>query len=362
MTAPAEAGPLAALLLARIRATGPITLADYMAEALLHPRHGYYATRDPLGAAGDFTTAPEISQMFGEILGLWLAQAWLDQGAPAPFTLAELGPGRGTLMADALRATARVPGFHAALRLHLVEASGPLRAAQGAALAPHAAVWHDRAETLPEAPLLLLANEFLDALPIRQFRRHGPGWQEVMVTASAGRLAFALSAPIAFPPLAHRLADTAEGEVVEICPAARPILETVADRIRRHGGAALLVDYGGWHSRGDTFQAMRAHAFADPLAAPGQADLTAHVDFEPLAPHPGLRAAYAEQGPFLLRLGLGARTQALARGLGGAALESHLAASRRLTDPHEMGSLFKVLALTPDTAPPPPGFADPMVP
>lgn len=349
--------PLAALLLDRIRATGPLTLAEFMAEALLHPRHGYYTTRDPLGAAGDFTTAPEISQMFGELLGLWLAQAWLDQGAPAPFVLAEPGPGRGTLMADLWRATARVPGFHQAARLHLVEASPVLRARQRAALAGVEVAWHDSVEALPEGPLFLVANEFLDALPIRQFRRAGPGWREVMVAESGGRLAFALAPPAPLAALAHRLADTAEGEVVEICPAAQSVVATLAARIRRQGGAALIADYGGWHSRGDTFQALRGQGFADPLAAPGEADLTAHVDFEPLAAQPGLRACYTTQGEFLLRLGLAQRAAALAAGLSGAALESHHEASRRLTDPARMGSLFKILSLTPETAPEPPGFA-----
>lgn len=341
--------PLRDRLIARIRAAGPIPLADYMAEALAH----YYATRDPLGAQGDFTTAPEISQMFGELLGLWLAQAWLDQGAPARFTLAELGPGRGTLMADVLRATARVPGFTP--EVHLVETSPTLRARQRAAL-PGAVTWHDQVETLPDAPLFLLANEFFDALPIRQFRRQGFGWAEVMVTETAGQLAFALSPPAPLAVLAHRLADTQEGDVVEICPAAAPVMEAIATRLRAQGGAALIADYGGWISRGDTLQALRGHGFADPLADPGEADLTAHVDFAAL-PRPGLRASYTTQGAFLLRLGLAERSAQLARRLSGPALESHLDASRRLTDPARMGSLFKILALTPDTAPTPPGFA-----
>lgn len=344
--------PLGRRILARIRATGPITLADYMAEALGH----YYRSRDPLGARGDFTTAPEISQMFGELLGLWLAQAWLDQGAPRPFALAELGPGRGTLMADALRATARVPGFHAALRLHLVEISPALRTRQRAALPGRDIAWHDTADSLPQAPLFVVANEFFDALPIRQFRRCGPGWQEVMVAESDGRLAFALAAPLPLAALAHRLGDTRDGDIVEICPAAPPIMAALAGRIRAHGGAALVIDYGGWRSRGDTLQALAGHAFTAPLAAPGEADLTAHVDFEPLAAQPGLRAGFTTQGALLLGLGLAQRTRALAEKLHGPALESHLDASRRLTDPTRMGSLFKALALTPAGAPPPPGF------
>ena len=349
--------PLEALLIRRIRATGPIRLADYMAECLLHPQHGYYTTRPPFGAEGDFTTAPEISQMFGELLGLALAQAWLDRGAPAPFTLAELGPGRGTLMADILRATARVPGFHAAAQVVLVEASPALRDRQRATLGTHPVAWADTAGDLPEAPLFLIANEFFDALPIRQFTRDAAGWRETMVTAP-DRLAFARAAPAPIAALDHRLADTSPGEVVEICPAAAPIMAEIASRIARHGGVALIVDYGGWRSRGDTFQALRHHAFADPLAAPGEADLTAHVDFEALAQAAAPCAgACVTQGALLAALGIAARSAALAARLTGPALESHLAATRRLTDPSEMGTLFKALALHAPGTPPPPGFA-----
>jgi NADH dehydrogenase [ubiquinone] 1 alpha subcomplex assembly factor 7 len=348
---------LAGLLAARIRATGPITLADYMAEALMHPAHGYYATRDPFGAAGDFTTAPEISQMFGELIGLCLAQAWRDQGAPARIVLAELGPGRGTLMADALRATAGVAGFHAALRLHLVEASAALRAAQGRLLPQ--AVWAAGVEHLPEGPLFLIANEFLDALPVRQFVRAGALWRERMVGLSEGRLAFGLAPPAPVAALAHRLADTAEGDVVEICPALPAIIGEIGRRIAAQGGAALIIDYGGWRSRGDTLQALSRHRAADPLAAPGEADLTGHVDFEAVAraAAPAQVTAMTPQGAFLCALGIGLRAEALARGLSGAARDSHLAALHRLTDPGQMGHLFKVMGLYPDGAPPPPGLA-----
>lgn len=349
---------LASLLQARIAATGPITLADYMAECLLHPDHGYYATRDPFGSDGDFTTAPEISQMFGELLGLCLAQAWLDQGAPEAFTLAELGPGRGTLMADVLRATRAVPGFHAAARVVLVEASATLRAVQRRTLGEQAVAWADQAEDLPEAPLFLIANEFFDALPIRQFTRSGAGWAETMVGLRDGRLALGRAAPAPLARLADRLADTAEGDVVELCPAAAPIIAELSSRIARHGGVAVIVDYGDWQSRGDTFQALKAHRFADPLAEPGEADLTAHVDFAALAAAapPARASRMIAQGALLYRLGIAARAARLARDLTGPALEAHLTATRRLTDPGEMGSLFKALALYPDTFPPPPGF------
>lgn len=351
--------PLAQLLARRIAALGPMTLAEYMAECLLHPEHGYYTTRPPFGTAGDFTTAPEISQMFGELLGLCLAQHWLDTGATAPFTLAELGPGRGTLMADVLRATRGVPGFHAAARLHLVEASPALRAEQARALSGHAPVWCDRAENLPDAPLYLLANEFFDALPIRQFRRAGEAWAETVIGLSpAGSLTLGLAPPAPLAALAPRLADTRDGDVVELCPAAAPIIASLAARIAAQGGFALILDYGGWRSLGDTFQALRAHAPTDPLAAPGQADLTAHVDFQALASAARpLAHHYSTQGALLARLGIGPRSQRLAQSLAGAALDNHLAAARRLTHPQEMGELFKALALTRPQDPPPPGFA-----
>ena len=348
--------PLEARLLARIAADGPISVADYMAECLLDPEHGYYATRDPLGRAGDFTTAPEISQMFGELAGLALGQAWLDQGRPAPFTFAELGPGRGTLMADALRALRAVPGFLDAARLHLVEASPALRARQREALGGQDVTWHERVDELPDAPLFLVANEFFDALPIRQFQRDGDLWRERRVGVREGRLAMGLAGPAPQPALAHRLAGTAEGDVVEICPAAPAIAAAIGRRIADQGGAALVIDYGGWGGTGDTLQAVRGHRYADPLEAPGEADLTAHVDFAALAQAtPSARSRLTPQGVFLERLGITARAQALARGLTGAALERHVAAHRRLTHPEEMGTLFKCIAFHPEGMPPPPG-------
>ncbi|PZR00660.1 MAG: methyltransferase [Cereibacter sphaeroides] len=350
--------PLADLLIRRISATGPITIADYMAECLLHPQHGYYTTRDPFGQAGDFTTAPEISQMFGEMLGLCIAQSWLGQGAPDPFTLAELGPGRGTLMADALRATARVPGFHAAARVTLVEASPRLRARQRETLGEHPVTWTDDVTHLPEAPLFLIANEFFDALPIRQFIRRSAGWQERMVGVTEGRLAFGLSAPTPLDALQSRLTDTAPGDMVETCAPATAIAADIAGIITRNGGVALLLDYGDARSRGDTLQALKSHAFTDPLVEPGQADLTAHVDFGALAqaaaPCPATRMT--PQGILLERLGITARAQTLAQRLTGPALDAHVAAHRRLTHPSEMGQLFKALAFYAPGAPPPPGF------
>lgn len=341
--------PLAGIIAARIRANGPMTLTDYMQTCLLDSRHGYYATRDPFGRAGDFTTAPEIHQLFGEICGLALAQAWMDQGAPRPFTLAEPGPGRGTLMADMLRAIRVVPGMTEAAEVALIEASPHLRQVQRDRLGP---VRHlDAVEDLPGKPLFLIANEFIDALPIRQFQMTPEGWRERVVGLSPdGALQMGLGAVVALP---HR---GAPGDIIEDCPAGVAVVEAIARRIAAHGGAAIIVDYGGWNGRGDTFQALRDHAPDDPLAHPGEADLTAHVDFAPLAAAALRAGAVASrprrQGDWLLSLGAGARAQRLASvGDGGA-----LAALHRLTDRSEMGHLFKTLAIWPKGAPPIPGF------
>lgn len=349
--------PLADLLIRRISATGPITVAEYMAECLLHPKHGYYSTRDPFGAGGDFITAPEISQMFGELLGLCLAQTWLDQGSPARFTLAELGPGRGTCMADVLRATKRVPGFHAAAEVLLVEASPTLRAVQAKTLAAYQPAWADSVAALPEQPLYLVANEFFDALPIDQFHRTGTGWRQCLLGVAEGALTLGLSDPIPCPD--KRFDEDAIGTVVELCPSAAPIAAHFCALIRQFGGAAMIIDYGGWRSKGDTLQALRNHAPESPLANPGHADLTAHVDFEALAvaAGPDMCSRLIDQGALLTRLGIAARAARLTQQLDGAALENHVSATRRLTDPAEMGTLFKAMAIRPPHCPPLPGFA-----
>jgi len=335
-------------------------LSKYISDCLLHPTLGYYTTRDPFGAAGDFTTAPEISQMFGELIGLCLAQSWLDQGSPTPFTLAELGPGRGTLMADVLRATRSVTGFHAAAQLSLIEASPTLRRAQGERLAPFAPQWCDTAADLPDQPLVVVANEFFDALPIRQFLRDGPGWRERLVGMDGDNLVFGLGRPSPQPTLHHRLEDTKDGDLVETCAPANAVVTALGQRIAAHGGAALIVDYGDWRSLGDTLQALQEHRTAGILDDPGRADLTAHVDFEALS----LAAAavgcthsrLTTQGIFLERLGISARAQALAKGQSGEALNTIVSAHRRLTHASEMGNLFKVLGLFPAQDLPPPGL------
>lgn len=350
--------PLEAEIRARIAAAGPMPVAAFMALALGHPAHGYYATRDPLGAAGDFVTAPEISQMFGELAGAWLAQAWADQGRPSRVVLAELGPGRGTLMADALRAMRGAPGLVDAVELWLVETSPALRRAQAERLGGFGARWAERVEDLPPGPLLVVANEFFDALPVRQFRRADPGWQERVVGIEGERLAFGYGPVRGDAGLDARFPLTPDGVVVEACPAGEAIARTLGARIDAGGGAALIFDYGAWDGTGDTLQALRGHAPADPLSAPGTADLTAHVRFRALAEAaaPARTWGPAPQGAFLGRLGVAARAARLAAGRPPEVAEALAGQLRRLTDPAEMGTLFRVLAALPRGAPPPPGF------
>ena len=348
--------PLHRVLADRIARFGPVSLADYMALCLLHPEHGYYTGNPPFGTEGDFVTAPEISQMFGELLGLFIARAWQDQGCPAPFLLAEPGPGRGTLMADMLRAARAVPGFADAARIWLIEASPRLVAEQRRVLASHKVSHAKTLSDLPEGPLFLVANEFFDALPIRQFQRTKRGWRERMVGRDGERLAFGLAAPLAVEPVES--AGAVVGDIRETRPAAGAIMAEIAMRIENHGGAALVIDYGDWALAGNTLQAVRGHERIDPLAAPGESDLSAHVDFSALADAAkGVsRSALTPQGVFLERLGITARAQALAARLTGAALENHVAAHRRLTHGDEMGNLFKAIGFRPTGTPPLPGL------
>jgi SAM-dependent MidA family methyltransferase len=347
-------------LVARIMADGPLSIADYMGECLLHPTRGYYTTRDPFGELGDFVTAPEISQMFGELIGLSLAQTWLSQDSPDEFILAEIGPGRGTLMADILRATEAVPGFNACVSVHLIEASEPLRTRQADSLAAHKVRWHRQVTSLPDRPLYLVANEFFDALPIRQYiRAEGDLWSERRVGVKDGELYFGANEPMAVPALSPRLAETKPGDVVELNTAATAIAQEISARISAYGGAALFIDYGEDESLGDTLQAVKSHQKVSPLSTPGQADLTAHVDFGALRKAAQSQCEVSKlipQGVFLERLGITPRAQKLAQSLTGPALTSHVAAHRRLTHPSEMGTLFKVLALTARSQAAPPGI------
>lgn len=339
------------LIKRRIAERGPITVAEFMRLALSEPGIGYYATRDPLGAAGDFVTAPEISQMFGELVGLWCVDTWERLGAPDPFLLVELGPGRGTLMADALRAAKLRPAFLRALRLHLVEINPPLREQQARRLGDFAPTWHDDAQALPPGPMILIANEFLDALPIHQFEMTPDGWRERAVTLTDDSLAWTLMSPgneLSLLRSAHRHANP--GGIAEVCPAAHGLAQWIGGRFAHTPGVALFLDYGPARSGlGDSFQALRGHRPVDPLREAGQADLTAHVDFAALADAARAAGAHAfgpvEQGRFLQALGIEQRARILADKANAADRGSIAAALHRLIAPAQMGSLFKTLAI-----------------
>lgn len=355
--------PLARRLAGEIAAGGPISVAAFMRAALYDPQHGYYATRAALGADGDFTTAPEVSQIFGELIGLWLVQVWLDLGAPAPFQLVELGPGRGVLMADALRAARVRPAFLEAARITLVEVNPALRDAQRARLADHAITHVARLEEAPEGPMLLVANEFLDCLPIRQFVRAPGGWREKLVGLDAeGGLCFGLSEPLgrAAPVPPALLSSAPEGAVAAIAPELPALIGAIARRLHAAPGRALFIDYGYARADGaDTLQALSRHRKVHPLDAPGEADLTAHVDFaalSALATDVGLRVdGPAPQGAFLTALGAPARAAALTRAHPdrAAILKAGL---DRLIARDQMGDLFLALAMGSPGAPPAPGF------
>jgi NADH dehydrogenase [ubiquinone] 1 alpha subcomplex assembly factor 7 len=336
----------------RIAEKGPLSVADYM------------------GAGGDFITAPEISQMFGELIGLWCADTWQKLGAPTKVALVELGPGRGTLMADAVRAARQVPAFAAALRVHLVEVSPALMARQEDALAgaldATGPTWHETLASVPELPLLLIANEFFDALPVRQLVKQAGGWGERFVGPGPEReaLAFAVSPPdpalVGLVPDALR--DAPAEQVFEVSPAAQEIARAIGRRLQIQGGAALIIDYGHEKSAlGETLQAVRRHAPHDVLSDPGTADLTCHVDFAALGRAARQAGAAAHgpvpQGVFLERIGIAARAARLMKDATPPQREDTRSARLRLTAPDQMGELFKVLALTPAGLGPPSGFA-----
>jgi NADH dehydrogenase [ubiquinone] 1 alpha subcomplex assembly factor 7 len=358
---PARVTPLARLLLRRIALAGPLTIAEYMSEALGHPTHGYYQRRDPLGRAGDFITAPEVSQMFGELIGLWLVEVWHTMNCPDPCHLVELGPGRGTLMSDALRAARVRPAFGIAMRLHLVETSPYLRERQAETLGAHRPQWRASLDEVPEGPLLLVANEFFDALPVHQFELRAEGWRERVVECDGERLVFGWAPPgpsFAFLSDRQRL-----GSRAEVCPAALCLAGEIGGRLAKSGGVALIVDYGTSRSLpGESLQAVGRHQPVDPLAEPGDADLSAHVDFAALGR--AAREAGASvhgplpQGEFLLRLGLAVRAESLLARATPQQARDIEAARRRLLDSREMGNLFKVVALAGLALPTPPGFSE----
>ncbi|MEC9345719.1 MAG: SAM-dependent methyltransferase [Pseudomonadota bacterium] len=337
-------------LKATIAAEGPLPLDAYMRAALFDPEQGYYTTAEPFGAQGDFITSPEISQMFGELLGLWLADMWHRLGRPDDLVLAEAGPGRGTLMADALRAISRAaPEMLADRPVWLLEASPRLQAIQRQRLAGHDIRFATIFDELPDGTLLLLANEFLDALPVRQVVRRGSGFAEIGVGVADGALV-----PVEGPvtgPLPDDMPGIGDGEIFEFSEEARAFARILGGQIAADGGAALLVDYGhGESAAGDTLQAVKAHRFHPVLAAPGTADLTTHVDFAAIA-----RAAMAlgarafgplGQRVLLGRLGIEARLAQLVAGADAATREGLVEGYRRLTDPDRMGHLFKALCIT----------------
>lgn len=351
-------------LLRRIAAEGPLTIADFMAAALLDPQDGYYTRAAPLGdeagRGGDFVTAPEVSQVFGELLGLWCLEAWQRLGSPKQFRLIELGPGRGTLMSDLLRSLALMPDCLAAASIHLVEVSPRLRAIQKQTLSAQKVAWHESLDDLPAGPAIVLANEFFDALPLRQFERSPQGWHERLVVRGKEGLAFALSGPL--PDVL--LPKTAEvGAVYEMSPAATTIAAALARHLVQEGGVSLLIDYGYqcWPGMG-SLQAVSGHRKVPLLDDPGKVDLSAQVDFAALASAAQGNGAAVHgavmQGEFLRALGLEERKKALAEGQPPKVAARIEAACARLVEPDAMGEGFLVLALqSPDLASPP-GFPD----
>ncbi|WP_367718420.1 class I SAM-dependent methyltransferase [Nitratireductor sp. GISD-1A_MAKvit] len=343
---------------AQIETAGPMSIADYMSLCLFDPEEGYYTTREPFGAEGDFTTAPEISQMFGELCAVWLYTAWKASGAPQMPVVAEIGPGRGTLMKDMLRTWTKIdPAFRKQVRLFMIEASPRLSDVQRRTLdlSDGEATWIDDMVALPEGPLFIIGNELFDAIPIRQYVKTGTSWRERVVGLDGnGKFAFMAGAGSADPALLPPGAENApEGAVVELAPARNGLMARIAERIGRQGGAGLFIDYGyATPAPGDTLQAMRGHAYQDALLEPGKADLTAHVDFSALARaarQEGLSTALMTQGEFLLGLGLLERAGRLGADKNATEQQAIRRDVERLAGPDQMGTLFKVLAVTPST-------------
>jgi len=345
---------LAVLLREKIAAEGPLSVADYMALCLAHPAYGYYMTRDPFGARGDFTTAPEISQVFGEVIGAFLLENWRDMGAPEKPALVELGPGRGSLTADIWRiAEKAAPDFCAQASIHLVEISPVLKERQRETLAhlDGKISWHDSIDDLPQdRPLIVIANEFFDALPIRQFIMAKGKWRERGVTMAKDKgFSFTLLRGKPELELPGRMKD---GAVFEYCPAAEVIMQKLAEKIKAQRGIALVIDYG--HAEewaiGDTLQALSAHEHADPLWDPGERDITAHVNFAVLRQAVQTAGVYATeivtQGDFLRGIGIEDYAETLRKKATGEQAKDIILAVQRLTASSEMGRLFKVMGLS----------------
>jgi NADH dehydrogenase [ubiquinone] 1 alpha subcomplex assembly factor 7 len=347
---------------AMIAERGPITVEQYMQLALTHPDLGYYMNRDPFGATGDFTTAPEVSQMFGELIGLWAAEVWSSMGSPDPVRLVELGPGRGTLMSDALRAARIVPAFRSALDVRLIETSPTLASMQHELLIDCgvAVSWAQSLKEVPDGPTIVIGNEFFDALPVRQFVRVSGQWRERTVRLNGDRK---LVFDVADKPEPYIRANAANGEVLEVNPSGHRLMFELGARLVKQGGAALLIDYGhAITSYGDTLQALRAHRYVDPLAAPGDCDLTAHVDFAAMARSASATGAAVygpiDQGDFLRAIGIDLRTKALSERAAADRAEEFQRARARLVGKNqgEMGALFKAIAIADRKLRPPPGF------
>lgn len=335
-----------------IAAGGPMSVADYMGTCLFDPQHGYYTTREPFGSGGDFVTAPEVSQMFGELVAVKVYDMWEAAGRPAAPILAEIGPGRGTLMRDMVRTLGRLaPALLRTARFELVETSPRLREVQKATLAGSLPDfrWRETVAALPDGPLFMVGNELFDAIPVRQFVKTKAGWRErVVALDDEGALRFAAGFAGIDAALLPPGAETApEGAIFEAAPAREALMEETAARIAASGGAALFFDYGHIEPGfGDTLQALRRHEYADPLSGPGEADLTSHVDFAALARvargH-GLTVSLFEQGQWLLDMGLLARAGSLGHGKGQSEQDAIRAAVERLAGPDQMGSLFKAM-------------------
>ena len=341
------------ILAEMIAAEGPMALDRYMAFCLGHPVHGYYMKRDPFGERGDFITAPEISQIFGELIGVWCAAAWDAMGKPSQFNLVELGPGRGTLMADILKAAKVMPGFRAAARIHLVEMSPTLRKLQKEALGADV-TWHDSIASIPEGPILLAANEFFDAIPIRQFEKREGKWFERCIGAKG----------MGLMPATLDVKQGADGDLIEFAPQRLEIAKEIAQRLSRNVGTALIIDYGHLQTApGDTLQAMRAHKYVALTDSPGESDITSHVDFEGLGKalvQGGARLHLAiTQRAFLLAMGLEPRVAMLSAKADSNSQEILARSVSRLTGETEMGNLFKVMVATSPDLPIPYPFGTP---
>ena len=347
------------ILIKKIKDEGPISIADFMTLALSHPEHGYYIKQDPIGKDGDFTTAPEISQMFGEMIGAWIADTWMQMGRPEKFTLLECGPGRGTLMNDILRATKNIEGFHKAAIVTLMEISPTLKRKQAENLPPLIPHWIESLDDIPrDKPLILIANEFLDALPIHQYEITDNGWAERMVAYTPAKSFHIIQdfceaptlpdaiCPITATPSPQGMDITGIGEVFETSPAQTEFMNQLSILLKHLGGASLFIDYGYESGHGDTLQALYKHDYCDPLTHIGDADITAHVNFGALQNI--IPSALTTQGQFLLQLGIEHRAEILKQNAGTKQTEDIQNALHRLLHNDEMGALFKVIGVTHD--------------